>query len=175
MDVKVQESGRVRALTGESDPPSGRDPMSSSSQPARYEFEYRDEAGYPDGTGTLTQDQKTLIDQVIDHPADDVGLFLVDDEANGVYQAIIGDTEVGGITYNRAGNRVVLLAAFVFPEFRNQGFATEMIRQVLDDVRAKNKTTTIICPIVRTFIDNHPEYEDLVDPVHPGVKNVARR
>jgi hypothetical protein len=35
-------------------------------------------------------------------------------------------------------------------------------------------TVTIICPIVRTFIDNHPEYEDLVDRKRPGVKTAAR-
>jgi predicted GNAT family acetyltransferase len=63
----------------------------------------------------------------------------------------------------------------VFPAFRHQGVATEMTRRVLDDVRAQGKTTTIICPIVRTFIDHHPQYEDLVDLKHPGVKNVGHR
>jgi hypothetical protein len=26
-----------------------------------------------------------------------------------------------------------------------------------------------MCPIVRTFIENNPEYADLIDPEHPGV------
>jgi predicted GNAT family acetyltransferase len=149
--------------------------MTSPSRPARYQFEYPDEAGYPDGTGTLTQDQKVLIDQVLDSgETTDVGLFLVNDKQNGLYEAIVGDSEVGGITYSLTDGRLVLLAASVFPEFRSQGFATEMIRQVLDDVRAQGMTVTIICPIVRTFIDNHPEYEDLVDRKRPGVKTAAR-
>lgn len=150
--------------------------MTNPSQPARFQFEYPDDAAYPDGTGALTQDQKTLIDQVLDtEEKPDFDFFLVNDKENGIYKAIVGDTEIGGITYSLTGDRVVLLAAFVFPEFRNQGFATEMIRQVLDDVRAQEKTTTIICPIVRTFIDSHPQYQDLVDLEHPGVKNTRHR
>jgi hypothetical protein len=36
-------------------------------------------------------------------------------------------------------------------------------------VRAQGKTVTIMCPIVRTFIEHNPEYADLIDPKHPGV------
>ncbi|WP_431220178.1 GNAT family N-acetyltransferase [Leifsonia xyli] len=150
--------------------------MSSSFQPARYEFEYPDTAGYPDGTGTLTQDQKTLIDEVLDDKAKpEFDFTLVDDAEHNVYLAIVGDTEVGGVTYSVDGNRVALIAASVYPEFRHQGVATEMIRRILNVLQAQNRTVTVICPIVRTYIDNHPEYESLVDPNLPGVKNTAHR
>jgi predicted GNAT family acetyltransferase len=150
--------------------------MTSASQPDRYRFEYPDEAGYPDGTGTLTEDQKTLIDRVLDaEQRPDLDFNVVNDEDHEIYEAFVGDTEIGGITYSVAGDRIVLLAASVYPAFRNQGVATELTRRVLDDVRAREKTITIICPIVRTFVDNHPQYEDLVDREHPGVKNSSRR
>jgi predicted GNAT family acetyltransferase len=150
--------------------------MTSPAQPDRYQFEYPDEAGYPDGIGTLTEDQVTLIDQVLDsEEKPDFDFTLINDEENSIYEALVGDTEIGGITYSLAGDRIVLLAAAVHPEFRHQGIATEMIRRVLDDVRAQGKTTTILCPIVRTYIDNHPYYEPLVDPKHPGVKSAGHR
>lgn len=150
--------------------------MSDSLQPGRYRFEYPDEAGYPDGAGTLSEDQVTLIDQVLDtDPKPGFDITVVNEEENQVYTAIVGDTALGAITYSRADTRIVLLAAAVYPEFRHQGVATEMIRQVLDDVRAQGRTTTILCPIVRTFIDEHPQYEDLVDRKSPGVVNAARR
>lgn len=149
--------------------------MANPPAPHRYEFEYPDEAGYPDGVGTLTQDQVTLIDQVRDADGKiDMDITVVNDEENQVYTAIVGDTALGGVTYNRAGDRIVLQAAAVYPEFRHQGVATEMIRQVLDDVRAHGKTVTNLCPIVRTFIDKHPEYEDLLDAANPGVRRRAR-
>jgi uncharacterized protein len=145
--------------------------MTHPTEPTRYAFEYLDEAGYPDGKGTLTQDQAVLIDEVIDGPhAPAFDFSVVNDEKAGIYEAIVGDTEIAGLPYNVAGDdRLVLLATSVIPEFRKKGIATELIRRVLDDVRAQGKTVTITCPIVRTFIEHNPEYADLIDPEHPGV------
>lgn len=107
-----------------------------------------------DGKGALRQDQ----------------ILLVNDEKTGIYEAILGDREIAGLTYDVAdGDRLVLLATSVSPEFRKQGIATQLIRRVLDDVRTRGKTVTIMCPIVRTFIDHNPEYAGLIDPKHPGV------
>jgi predicted GNAT family acetyltransferase len=145
--------------------------MTYATEPTRDDFEYPDEAGYPDGKGTLSQDQTVLIDEVIDDPhAPAFDFAVVNDEKAGIYEAIVGDREIAGLPYNIAGDdRLVLLATSVFPEFRKQGVATELIRRVLDDVRAQGKTVTIMCPIVRTFVEHNPEYADLIDPKHPGV------
>jgi predicted GNAT family acetyltransferase len=67
------------------------------------------------------------------------------------------------------GDRIVLLGTSVYPEYRKQGVGTELIRRVLDDVRTQGKTVTVLCPVVRTFIDHNRDYADLVDPKHPGV------
>jgi uncharacterized protein len=114
--------------------------MTDPTEPTRYAFEYPDH------------------------------FEVVKDEKVGIYDAIVGDREVAGLTYDIAGDdRLVLRATSVLPEFRKHGIATELIRRVLDDVRAQGKTVTIMCPIVRTFIENNPEYTDLIDPEHPGV------
>jgi predicted GNAT family acetyltransferase len=145
--------------------------MTDATEPTRYTFEYPDEAGYPDGKGTLSQDQVVLIDEVIDDPhAPAFDFTVVNDEKSSSYEAIVGDREIAGLPYDVADDhRLVLLATSVFPEFRNQGIATELIRRVLDDVRAQGRTVTVRCPIVSTFIERNPEYADLVDPQHPGV------
>jgi predicted GNAT family acetyltransferase len=145
--------------------------MTDGTEPARYAFEYPGETGYPDGKGILNQDQIVLIDEVIGNPhAPAFDFAVVNDEKAGIYEAIFGDREIAGLPYDVAGDdRLVLLATSVFPEFRKQGIATELIRRVLDDVRAQGKTVTIMCPIVRTFIEHNPEYADLIDPKHPGV------
>ena len=100
-------------------------------------------------------------------------IAVVNEEESQVYTAIVGDTAVGGVTYSRVGDRLVLQAAAVYPEFRGQGIATEMIRQVLNDVRSHGEKVTNLCPLVRTFVDKHPQYEDVIDPKNPGV--VSRR
>lgn len=143
--------------------------MTDPTEPTRYAIEYPDE-GYPDGKGTLSQDQAVLIDEVNDDPhARAFDFYVVNDEKTGIYEALVGDTEIAGLPYNVASDdRLVLLATSVFPEYRRQGIATELIRRVLDDVRTQGKTVTITCPIVRTFIERNPEYADLIDPEHPG-------
>lgn len=144
--------------------------MTEPTEQTRDAIEYPDEAGYLDGKGTLSQDQAVLIDEVIDDPHVPAFDFsVVNDEKTGIYEAIVGDTEIAGLPYNVAGDdRLVLLATSVFPEYRRQGIATELIRRVLDDVRTQRKTVTVMCPIVRTFIEHNPEYADLIDPEHPG-------
>ncbi|WP_345764502.1 GNAT family N-acetyltransferase [Diaminobutyricibacter sp. McL0608] len=149
--------------------------MTNATGPNRDDFEYPDEAGYPDGAGTLTQDQAVLIDEVIeDDHAPAISFFVVNDDKTGTYEAITGDTVIAGLTYNIAGDdRLVLLATAVFPEFRKQGIATELIRRVLDDIRSQGKTVTIMCPIVWAFIERNPDYADLIDPKLPGVRKGA--
>jgi predicted GNAT family acetyltransferase len=146
--------------------------MTDTSRPA---FEYPDEAGYPDGKGTLSQDQVVLIDEVRTDPhAPSVDFTVVNDSEAGEYEAIVGDREIAAVPYDVATDRrLVLLATSVFPEFRNQGVATELIRRVLDDVRAQGKTVTVMCPVVRTFIQRNPAYLDLIDTDHPGVTIAA--
>jgi predicted GNAT family acetyltransferase len=128
-------------------------------------FEYPDEAGYPDGTGTLTEDQRELVSEVegSDNPRSGMNFFVVKNEEGQIYDAVSGDTLVGGITYERRDDVVTLIATSVYPEFRHQGVATELIRQVLDDIRSDGLKVKIECPIVATFVRQHHEYEDMVD------------
>ncbi|MEN3615905.1 GNAT family N-acetyltransferase [Plantactinospora sp. ZYX-F-223] len=149
--------------------------MTDPTEATRYASEYPDEAGYPDGKGIPSQDQIVLIDGVIDDPHA-FAFTVVNDEKAGIYEAVVGDREIAGLPYKVAGDdRLVLLATSVFPEFRKQGIATELIRRVLDDVRAQGKTVTVMCPIVHHFIEHNPEYADLIDPRHPGVTQGSHR
>lgn len=63
----------------------------------------------------------------------------------------------------------------VLPEFRGHGVATDLIVHVLDDIRASGRTVTVVCPVVREVIDRYPQYQDLLDPTHPGVQLKAQR
>jgi hypothetical protein len=78
-------------------------PITNPIEPTRYAFEYPGEAGYPDGKGTLSQDQIVLIDELLDDPhAPAFDFEVVKDEKLGIYDAIVGDREVPGLTYDVA-------------------------------------------------------------------------
>ena len=84
------------------------------------------------------------------------------------YDALIDGQVAGSIIYELNGSRVVISHTIVEPEHRDSGVGTELVRTALDDIRAKGMTITNYCGFVSAFIDAHPEYADLIDPVHPG-------
>lgn len=127
----------------------------------------RRQAPRPDYTprDQLSEEQVVLIDEVAngaDTPAFE--FYVVKDERSAQYSAMVGPTEIGGLTYTTAGaDRLVLLEVSVFPVHRKQGIATALIRRVLDDVRDRSQTVSVVCPIVHEFIARHPEYADLME------------
>ncbi|GAA1446236.1 GNAT family N-acetyltransferase [Leifsonia poae] len=128
--------------------------------------EYPDEAGYPDGAGFLSETQPELVDEVKAGAAPSTGIdfFIVDNEADKTFEAVSGDTLIGGITYRVQDDVVTLIHTYVYPEFQGQGVASELVRRVLDQIRSGGRTIVIECPVVKAFVEKHPEYQSLVSP-----------
>ena len=95
-------------------------------------------------------------------------LEIFNDEEHLKYEAWLGKDAIADLTYQFAGDRIVIMQTIVNESFRQQGVATELIQFVLDDIRRSGRKMTVICPIVGEFIAAHPAYLDLVDDVHPG-------
>jgi hypothetical protein len=98
-----------------------------------------------------------------------VDIVVRDNPESQTYDAILGDEIVGTLLYELEGPRLVLTHTAVQNRYQHRGIATKLIAAALDDIRTKGKKVTILCPIVKVFIDNHPQYADLVDLEHPGV------
>ena len=47
------------------------------------------------------------------------------------------------------------------PELRGQGIGAELVRQALEDVRARGERIIATCPYVKTYLARHPEYRPL--------------
>jgi predicted GNAT family acetyltransferase len=85
------------------------------------------------------------------------------------YELLDGDTVVGFIRYRREPGAVALVHTDVDPDLEGTGAASELVEQALDDVRRHGLNVIPICPYVRSWIDRHPAYTDLVveDPAPP--------
>jgi uncharacterized protein len=91
---------------------------------------------------------------------------VVDDPARERYEIYLDGTLAGFTTYRlRDGNRIIAVHSEVFPEFAHHGLASELARQMLDDVRARGLTVTPRCPFVAKFIREHDDYADLVSDI----------
>ena len=95
-------------------------------------------------------------------------LEIFNDEEHLKYEAWLGKDAIADVTYQFAGDRIVIMQTIVNESFRQQGVATELIQFVLDDIRRSGRKVTVICPIVGEFIAAHPAYRELVVDVHPG-------
>lgn len=137
------------------------------------EHENSDSAAHPDEVSFLQDGIADLRNDSLrdaDLPSADADFEMVvhRDDVRHHYSARLEELEVAAIEFKQMGNRVVILATTVVPEFRGRGIAVELIAYALDDVRDRGMHVTVYCPLVSAFINQNPEYADLVDPEHPG-------
>jgi predicted GNAT family acetyltransferase len=93
---------------------------------------------------------------------------LVDNAADRFYELKVDGAFAGMLIYELSGQRRVFTHTFIAEGFRGRGLSDELVRRVLDVVRAKHETITNFCGVVDGFIVKNPEYEVVIDPAHPG-------
>lgn len=64
--------------------------------------------------------------------------------------------------YADDGSVVTFPHTVTVPHRRGQGLAARVVRFALDDVRAQGKQVVAACWFVAQFIDDHPQYADLL-------------
>ena len=95
---------------------------------------------------------------------DDTDLTITDDRAALRYEAHLGDDLAGFVEYRLAGTRRILLHTEVPPAFGGRGIGAAMARHILEEARATGTRVTVKCPFIRTWLERHPGYADVVTP-----------
>lgn len=78
------------------------------------------------------------------------------------YELLVDGELVGIADYQIIGNRVVMPHTEIQPDRRGQGLGAVLVQAALDDVRSAGRTVVPHCWYVAQFIDEHPEFQDLV-------------
>jgi uncharacterized protein len=78
------------------------------------------------------------------------------------YEIIVDDEVAGVVDYRKADTVVIFPHTEIVPSMRGQGLAAKLVRAALDDVRRRNETVVPSCWFVAQFIDDHPQYRDLL-------------
>lgn len=73
-------------------------------------------------------------------------------------------TVLGVAEYRRRPGVVVFTHTEVDPRQEGHGVGSALVRAALDAVRAAGDRIDPQCPFVRAFVDDHPDYADLVTP-----------
>ena len=84
------------------------------------------------------------------------------DDAGSRYEGRVDGEVVTVLAYVRRGDVLDLTHTATEPAFRNQGLASAVTAAALDDVRSRGEKVRPSCPFAVAFLDEHPEYGDLV-------------
>ena len=86
-----------------------------------------------------------------------------DNVENSRYEAVDDSGTVAGfVTYRRHGDRVVFQHTEVDDAYEGQGIGSTLARAVLDAARNEEQRVVPQCPFIKSYIDRHAEYADLV-------------
>ena len=88
---------------------------------------------------------------------------VTDNPEQSRYEARV-DGELAGIAeYHLTRASIVFTHTEVLKGFEGHGVGTTLARYALDDVRARGGRDVVpVCPFIHGYIDDHPEYADLV-------------
>jgi uncharacterized protein len=89
---------------------------------------------------------------------------VTDNAAARRYEISVDGRRAGFATYRLGEDVVTFVHTEIDPEVGRKGLGTQLVREALDDARARGLAVRPLCPFVADFIERHPEYGDLVRP-----------
>lgn len=72
------------------------------------------------------------------------------------------DGQTAMLTYQRRGDKLALTHTEVPPAFEGRGVGSALARAGLDYAREHGLTVTPACGFVASYVQRHPEYQDLL-------------
>jgi predicted GNAT family acetyltransferase len=89
------------------------------------------------------------------------------DVAGSRYVLRLEGRAIGLADYVRSGDAVAITHTAVEPAQTGQGFGSALVAAALEDLRASGTKVVPRCPFVAAFIDDHPEYAELLASREP--------
>jgi predicted GNAT family acetyltransferase len=99
------------------------------------------------------------------HPlreADEAHVSVRDNPRASRFELRVNRVVAGYVTYRDARSGRAFLHTVIATEYQGMGLASQLIRSALDEARAAGREVLPFCPFVRSFIQQHPAYVDLV-------------
>ena len=92
-----------------------------------------------------------------------MALAVTDNPTRSRYELRDGDHLLGFTEYEERDDGVLVFPHTIITEpKRGAGYGATLVQGALDDVRAKGHTIVAQCPFVKRFVDEHPDYQDLL-------------
>jgi len=92
-------------------------------------------------------------------------LRIVDNIDESRYELWMGGDRLAGFADYRLSEKQILLPHVeIDPVLQGRGFASVLTAAMLDDCRARGFAVEATCPFIESYLQAHPEYDDIVAP-----------
>ncbi|MFC3501815.1 GNAT family N-acetyltransferase [Micromonospora krabiensis] len=88
--------------------------------------------------------------------------LVEDNPAQHRFEILVDDALAGFSAYEPVGDVLVFTHTEVDPRFQNMGVGATLVRETLDQVRARGGQIVPQCRFMAAFVERHPEYAPLV-------------
>ena len=92
----------------------------------------------------------------------DEQIHIVHEREQQRYDIFVGSTRGGYAEYTLDDGVMTFTHTITNPSMRGQGLAGKVVKQALDDARSDGLHVVPQCWFVAQFIDEHPEYRDVL-------------
>ncbi|CAN5570727.1 hypothetical protein BH10ACT1_BH10ACT1_37630 [soil metagenome] len=86
-----------------------------------------------------------------------------DEHGEGRYTILVDGLPAGELDYRTIDGRRAPVHTGVRDRYEGQGLAGQLARRALDDARAEGLKIIPLCPYVASYLEKHPEDQDLID------------
>ena len=90
------------------------------------------------------------------------GTSVRDNRAESRYELLVDGVVRGTLHYRAGPESITLVHTEVDPELEGRGLGSRLVHDVLEDIRARELRLVPVCPFVRSYLERHPEFADLV-------------
>jgi predicted GNAT family acetyltransferase len=91
-------------------------------------------------------------------------LTVRNNEEQGQYELLADGVRLGLTQYQARPTALDFVHTEIAPEVSGEGLGGVLVRAALDDTRARGLGALPYCSFVRHFMEEHPEYVDLIPP-----------
>jgi predicted GNAT family acetyltransferase len=89
-------------------------------------------------------------------------LKVTDNLYEAKYEAHLNGELAGALEYELTSDLIILIHTEVLPGHQDQGIGGQLARFALDDARQRGLQVRPVCTFIRSWLERHTEYADIV-------------